>query len=59
MAGVGVEQAKKTGASIEVDGQRVPLGAEGLERAQGEKGEVGRKLVEAVREAVGRATEGR
>jgi hypothetical protein len=39
-------------ASIEVDGKRVPLTPEGIERAQRDGGEVGKKMLEAVRAAV-------
>jgi hypothetical protein len=39
-------------ASIEVDGQRVPLSPEGIERAQREGVQVGKGLADAVRAAV-------
>jgi hypothetical protein len=45
----------KRSMSIEIDGQRVPLTPEGIERAQAEHGNVGEKLVESVRQAVERA----
>jgi hypothetical protein len=45
-------------ASIEIDGQRVPLSPEGIGRAGGNTEEVGKKLVEAVRAALDRAIEG-
>jgi hypothetical protein len=44
--------------AIVIHEQRVPLSPEGLERAQNDKGEVGKKLVEAVRVEVDRATDG-
>ena len=44
--------------SIEVDGQRVPLTTEGIERAQRNTPELGKKIAGAVREAVDRATNG-
>jgi hypothetical protein len=44
--------------SIEVDGQRVPLNREGIERAQRNTPELGRKIAGAVREAVDRAIDG-
>lgn len=50
-------QKTSQGMSIEVDGQRVPLSAAGLERALSERREVGKKLTEAVREAVERSSE--
>jgi hypothetical protein len=49
--------AKQASMSIEIDGRRVPLTPASIERAQGEKGEVGKKLVEAVRAAVEHAVE--
>jgi hypothetical protein len=39
-------------ASIEINGQRVPLTPEGIERAQREHGNVGEKIADAVRTAV-------
>jgi hypothetical protein len=41
--------------SVEIDGKRVPLTPQGIERAQGEGKEVGKKLTEAVRAAVDNA----
>jgi hypothetical protein len=50
------EQSTK-GASIQINGQRVPLSPEGLEKAQAEHGNVGEKIVESVRQAVDRASQ--
>jgi len=44
--------------SVEVDGQRVPLTREGIERAQRNTPELGKKIAGAVREAVERAVDG-
>jgi hypothetical protein len=41
-------------ASIEIDGQRVPLNPERIERDQGNKDEVGKQTIEAVRVALTR-----
>jgi hypothetical protein len=45
-------QSTQRSMSIEIDGKRVPLSPEGLERAQSSTEGVGKKLVEAVRTAV-------
>lgn len=45
-------------ASIEVDGKRVPLSREGIERAQRDGAQVGTGLAEAVRAAVEHADGG-
>lgn len=58
MATAAGPQQSERAMSISIDGQRVPLSPEGLERAQNDKGEVGKKLVEAVRAEVDRATDG-
>jgi hypothetical protein len=44
--------------SVEVDGQRVPLTREGIERAQRSTPELGEKIAGAVRTAVDRAIDG-
>jgi hypothetical protein len=36
-------------ASVVIDGQRVPLSADGLRSVRGDKGEVATKVIEAVR----------
>jgi len=56
MAAYGSKQETQRGMSVEIDGKRVPLSAEGLERARGENKEVGKKIAGAVRSAVERAT---
>jgi hypothetical protein len=57
-AAVGAGQSTSKAASIVVDGKRVPLTRDGIERAQAQHGNVGEKLAEGVRQAVERATEG-
>jgi hypothetical protein len=47
------QQSTSKAASIKIDGQRVPLTREGIERAQANHGNVGKKLADAVRTAVG------
>jgi hypothetical protein len=51
-----VEREARQVTSIELAGKRVALTPEGIE--QSEHGEVGKEIVEAVRTAVERATEG-
>jgi hypothetical protein len=41
--------------SIEIDGQRVPLGPESIERALDNNQDLGKKIVDAVRAAYDRA----
>jgi hypothetical protein len=41
-------------ASVEIDGQRVPLNPERIERDRGSKDEVGKQTIEAVRVALTR-----
>ncbi len=48
----------QTAMSIEVDGQRVMLTREGIERAQRDTPELGKKIAGAVRAAVNRAVDG-
>jgi hypothetical protein len=50
----------KTGgrASLDIDGERVPLSPEGIAKAQAEHGNVGEKIAESVRAAVERAEDG-
>ena len=48
----------QTAMSIEVDGQRVPLSREGIERAQSSTPGLGKKIAGAVRGAVDRAVDG-
>jgi hypothetical protein len=54
----GTSESTTRAMSVEVDGRRVPLTAEGLERAQRSTDQLGKKLVEAVRRAVDLAGDG-